>query len=69
MPGKESDLPNRKQRKAIGKSNVRGRMAGILPLSEPPYVPSAEPVASENPTYPKFDDTTITYGSMRDIES
>lgn len=31
MPGKESDFPSRKQRKAIGKKNVRGRMAGDLP--------------------------------------
>ncbi|KAM0795707.1 RTA1 like protein-domain-containing protein [Usnea florida] len=69
MPGKESDLPSRKQRKAIGKSNVRGRMAGILPLSEPSHVPSAEPVASEKPTYPKFDDTTLTHGYTSDIES
>lgn len=37
MPGKDSDLPSRKQRKAIGKENVRGRMAGnFLPIYEHP---------------------------------
>ena len=30
MPGKESDLPSRKQRKAIGKRNVVGRVGGGL---------------------------------------
>ena len=35
MPGKDSDLPSRKQRKAIGKANMRGRMAGdSLPVYE-----------------------------------
>ena len=32
MPGKDSDLPSRKERKIVGKKNVRGRMAGELPL-------------------------------------
>ena len=36
MPGKESDLPSRKQRKAVGKKNVVGRVAAgnVLPLYE-----------------------------------
>lgn len=34
MPGKESDFPSRKARKAMGKENVKGRMAGELPLHE-----------------------------------
>ena len=36
MPGKESNLPSRKLRKAVGKNNVRGRVdAGSgLPLYE-----------------------------------
>ncbi len=32
MPGAESDFPSRKQRKAAGKGNVRGRVAGDLPI-------------------------------------
>lgn len=37
MPGKDGDLPSRKQRKAIGKNEVRGRMAGdSLPFYEYP---------------------------------
>lgn len=32
MPGPASDFPSRKERKRVGKENVRGRMAGDLPL-------------------------------------
>lgn len=71
MPGKESDLPSRKQRKAIGKKNVRGRMASHLPLHEPSNVQIAEPPAQveKSSTYPKNDETTISYGYVRDYES
>lgn len=34
MPGKESHFPSRKERMAMGKENVKGRMAGELPLHE-----------------------------------
>ena len=71
MPGKESDFPSRKQRKVIGKKNVRGRMADALPVYEfnnngHMVEPAAE--AEKNPTYPKTDETTVTYGYVRDLE-
>ena len=62
MPGKESDFPSRKQRKVIGKKNVRGRMAGHLPLYEiTNNARVAEPAAEaqENDTTPKIDKTTF----------
>ena len=71
MPGKESDFPSRKQRKAIGKKNVRGRMAGDLPLYESTTnVQVSEPTAEagKNPTHPKIDETTVTYGYVRGFE-
>ena len=70
MPGKESDFPSRKQRKAIGKKNVRGRMAGDIPLYESTTnVVVVEPAAQveKNPTYPKIDETTVTYGYVREF--
>ena len=70
MPGKESDFPSRKQRKAIGKKNVRGRMAGDIPLYESTTnVLVVEPPvqAEKNPTYPKIDETTVTYGYVREF--
>ena len=71
MPGKESDFPSRKQRKAIGKKNVKGRMAAGLPLHLSDTVtqvvgPGVE--AERNPTYPKVDGTSVSYGNMREFE-
>lgn len=71
MPGKESDFPSRKQRKAIGKKNVRGRMAGNLPLYESTsdvLVMQPTPEAEKNPTYPKIAETTPSYGYVRALE-
>lgn len=71
MPGKESDFPSRKQRKAIGKKNVRGRMAGDLPLYESSanaQVALPAPEAEKNPTYPTINETTVIYGSVRGFE-
>lgn len=71
MPGKESDFPSRKQRKAIGKKNVRGRLAGDLPLYESTtnvLVMEPTPEAEKNPTYPKIDETTTSYGYVRGFE-
>ena len=53
MPGKESDFPSRKQRKIIGKQNVRGRVGGDLPLYALSDTQSAGPAAEagKNPTY------------------
>ena len=65
MPGKEGDFPSRKQRKAIGKENVRGRMANYLPL----YEQSGVQLTEMDPTHPKNDNTTVTYGSVREFES
>ena len=54
MPGKESDFPSRKQRKAAGK-NIQGRASRFvdaLPLyeTEPSETPSEQ--ASTKPTSP-----------------
>ncbi|CAD6577136.1 MAG: hypothetical protein ASARMPRED_008138 [Alectoria sarmentosa] len=72
MPGKESDFPSRKQRKFIGKNNVRGRMAGDLPICEPSNAQVVQPApdseAEKNPAYPKIDETTVTYGYVRNFE-
>ena len=70
MPGKESDFPSRKQRKVVGKKNVRGRVGGDLPLYVPSDTQSAGPAAEagKNPTYPKVDGTTVSYGSVREFE-
>lgn len=69
MPGKESDFPSRKERKRIGKKNVKGRMAGALPLYEANTadVQAVEPApgAERNPTFPEIDGTTVTYGLVR----
>ena len=70
MPGKESDFPSRKQRKAIGKKNVRGRTARNLPVYESTTdVLVMEPTAQveKNPTYPKVDETTVSYGYVREF--
>ena len=71
MPGKESDLPSRKQRKVIGKNNVRGRMAVDLPVYEFTNTTDTQVAAAgaeKNPTSPKIDETTVTYGYVRDFE-
>ncbi len=69
MPGKESDLPSRKQRKVIGKNNVRGRMAGDLNgFTTTTDTQVAAVGAEKNPTFPKIDETTVTYGYVRDLE-
>lgn len=71
MPGKASDFPSRKERKRIGKKNVKGRMAGALPLYEANTadVQAVEPApgAERNPTFPKIDETTVTYGLVREF--
>ena len=72
MPGNESDLPSRKERKAIGKKNVRGRMAGDLPLYElTPSNRAARPAAEaeRNPTFPKIDETTVSHGVVSVFET
>ena len=55
MPGKDSDLPSRKERKVIGKKNVRGRMAGELPLYDfacSTQVARTDAEAESNAAYP-----------------
>ncbi|MCJ1278200.1 hypothetical protein MMC21_006015 [Puttea exsequens] len=64
MPGKESDFPSRKQRKAIGKNNVMGRAGGSLPMHARAADGSNAPSdvqLDQNPTYPKMD-STPSYG-------
>ena len=71
MPGKESDLPSRKQRKAIGKKNVKGRMAAGLPLHTSDTVTQVVGLGVEterNPTYPKVEGTTVSYGNVSEFE-
>lgn len=56
MPGKEYDFPTRKQRKAVGKRNIRGR-AGIgqsLPLYENVLSKSQDEQAELRPTRPTY---------------
>lgn len=45
-------------------------MAGDLPIYEPSNAQVAEPAAEAemSPTYPKIDETTITYGYAREFE-
>jgi len=73
MPGKESDFPSRKERKAIGKKNVRGRAeAGrTLPLYETARAEGSQGdrEQSRNPTYPKIDASTVDYGCVTDFEA
>lgn len=64
MPGKESNFPSRKERKAMGKNNVGGRV-GALPLYERP---SENSVAEPNPTFPKIDESSVSYGYARDVQ-
>ena len=70
MPGKESDFPSRKQRKAAGKNNIRGR-AGVegssLPLYESARSMSPNDMAGLNPTYPKVDNSTLSTGYVTDF--
>ena len=72
MPGKESDFPSRKERKALGKNNVMGRAAGgALPLYEvsPDAGVSDTAVSAEqNPTYPKLDQSNVSYGYVREFD-
>ena len=51
MPGKESNLPSRKTRKAIGKANVKGRATGgaVLPVYNPAEQSSGEIPLSNGP--------------------
>ena len=75
MPGKESDFPSRKHRKAVGKNNVRGRAAAggvdALPLYESVGEERriSDPIAIEgqNPTFTKPDQSTINYGLVREF--
>ena len=65
MPGKECDFPSRKERKAAGKNNVRGRagMVGSLPLYDTASsTNNSRELPSQNPTYPKIDNTTVSTG-------
>lgn len=62
MPGKESDFPSRKQRKAAGKNNTMGRAADALPLYEQP-IPSPDAGGEcHGPTYQNVDGTSVSYG-------
>lgn len=65
MPGKESDFPSRKQRKAMGKNNVGGRVGAALPLYEHS---SENSVAQQNPTFPKIGEDSVSYGYARDVQ-
>ena len=62
MPGKESDFPSRKQRKAAGKNNTMGRAAGALPLYEWSTPSPDAGGESHDPTYPKVDGTSVSNG-------
>ena len=65
MPGKDSDLPSRKDRKVIGKKNVRGRMAGELPLYDfacRTRVAEADLGAERKATYPEVGDKMVSIG-------
>lgn len=70
MPGKESDFPSRKQRKAVGKNNIRGRagVAGSLPLDETARPNSPHEPAGLNPTYPEIDKNSWTRGTVTEYE-
>ena len=67
MPGKDSDLPSRKERKIIGKKNVKGRMGGGLPLYDlTSSMRGAEPDsgAERDVTYPEVDQKPGSIGHM-----
>lgn len=71
MPGKESDFPSRKERKAMGKENVKGRMAGELPLHE--YgargpATRAEAEAERNVGDGKVDEAAVSNRCVREGE-
>ena len=70
MPGKESDLPSRADRKVMGKKNVRGRMAGELPFYESDSsIQLARPGAEtdKNAADPRIDQTQFSMGYARDL--
>ena len=67
MPGKESDFPSRKQRKAAGKNNKMGRAADALPLYERSTPSPDAGGESHGPTYPKVDGTSVSYGYATNI--
>ncbi len=49
----------------MGKGNVHGRVGGALPL----YERSGEGMVAEpNPTYPKIDATSMSYGYASDAQ-
>ena len=70
MSGKESDFPSRKQRKAAGKGNLRGRVGdtGSLPLYDTSRSTSTEAQTEANPREPKTDSNTWTHGTMTEYE-
>lgn len=71
MPGKECDFPSRKQRKAEGKNNVKGRAGqsgGALPLYDTARVSSLGEGVRLNPTYPKIGEETRTVGYVTEFE-
>ena len=76
MPGKESDFPSRKQRKAAGKNGIMGRAAGggsVLPLYERSRSDESGIAGNGNVndvggrTDPKVDAGSISYGDARDL--
>lgn len=72
MPGKDSDLPSRKERKVIGKKNVRGRMGGELPLydlTSSTRVAEPDSGAERNATYPAVDKKPGSIGHVSKFET
>ena len=73
MPGKESDFPSRKARKAAGKNGIMGRAGvGELPLYERSGSDQEGDgngnVEGHGPTFPKIDGSSVNYGYVRDAE-
>ena len=72
MPGKDSDLPNRTERKIIGKKNVKGRMGGELPLFNminSTLVTEAGSRPESNAMYPKADEKPGSIEYVRKLET
>ena len=72
MPGKDSDLPSRKERKVIGKKNVRGRMAGELPLYDfacSTQVAPPDTEAESNAANSTVRGKTVSIGYMGELET
>ena len=70
MPGKECDFPSRKERKAVGKDNVKGRAGEIgaaLPLHETPNPTSRSGNDKFNPTNLKSGTDTVSMGYVTEF--